>query len=301
MIRKPAGKITRRFLLAAGALLGIALLALLFFYILNPFRALRLVFPDITSISHLHADLRNDSVYTVVQVLATNRSPYRLVIDTIFAEIRLADTVLVRERTAPALDQRRFQSDTLRLPLRFSIKAFRATVASLAGKEKTELRVSFYIVYNTFAGRVKLPLEQTFTIDVPVLPEIKLLGIRNKKLDLKEKTFRATVLLEIINQGDLLDLRLDNLRYYFRAGDMLNSSGVIPGRVVIAPRSNRRLNVAVKLELERPVKSLWTALFKKPVNYDFVLKCNLEIDPPGNLTPRYLPVDITASGIIDPE
>jgi LEA14-like dessication related protein len=230
---------------------------LVVYYVYNPKRALTLVFPDLSKVRYIDAVIKNDSVYTDVLLVLENKNPYKLIIDTVAFDVKLNDTSIAYEVIPLRLDQSGFAKDTVSLPLNLDAKKIRRIIKNLQSQDSTDIEAVGYVVYETIFGRVKFDFNRKSRIQVPVPPKIKIVRMERKSFRLKDKVLSVNAIIEIINEGKNLDLRLSGVHYELDVKNTLHSEGVIKQEVVIKPKSSVTLVLPMEIEVFHPLKTLW--------------------------------------------
>lgn len=275
-------------------LLAISITGLVFYN--NPKKALKFVFPDLAEISLVKAKIKNDTAYLKVDAILQNRSFYTLTIDTLFYQIKLADTLIFTQTTALNLRQKKYQTDNVELPLKLPIKTIKRTIRGLQKQDSTQIEVKVYVVYNTILGHTKVPLTKVTRIKVPVPPQIKLEKMDMKDFDLKKETIEAVAHVKIINRGQLLDLDVHEIHYSLVLGNnLINTKGVYASSIVIKPGSTTDLTVPVLVHINKPFKVAW----KIATNNDkmpYKLKLLAKLDENKIYDKDDVPIELEAEG-----
>lgn len=269
-------------------------------YIYNPKKAIYLILPDLSRITYIIADVKKDSVQTKIDVIVQNKSPYKLTIDSACFEIFLHDQLLLKELIPVNLKQKRYQVDTIQLPVDLSRKKLKQILEGLKGSDSTDLKANSYVVYNTIFGRVKLSYDKVVRISVPVPPKIKVLKVERKKYNVTEKMLSATILLEIINAGPNIDLQLYDIQYRLEIENELSSEGTIDKMVTIKPKSTETIEIPVDIRVEHPLKTIVAILTDKDqMNYTLHLQGKMIEKMVDHVKQAPIPVEINASGKLE--
>lgn len=278
----------------------ILIIVVVLFFVFNPKKAIYLVLPDLSRITYINADVKNDSVQTKIDVIVQNKSPYKLTIDSASFEISLHDQLLIKELIPVNLKQQRYQIDTLQLPVDLSRKKLKQILSGLEGVDSTDLTTSCYIIYNTIFGHVKLPYNKSVRIPVPVPPKIKVLKVERKKYNVTEKVLNTTILLEIINGGQNINLQLYDIHYQLHIENELKSEGTIDKTVVIKPRSTETVEVPVDIKVEYPLKTIIAILTDNDrMNYTLHFQAKMIEKMVDAVKRDPIPVEINASGELE--
>jgi LEA14-like dessication related protein len=278
----------------------IAIAALILFYKYNPKKAVNLILPDFSKVEYINAFVEKDSVKTKVDVIVENKSPYKLDIDSASFEILLNDQLLLTELIPLNLKQKRYQVDTIQLPIDLSKKKLKHVIGDLKGTDSTNLTAHCYIIYNTVFGRVKLKYDKVIRIAVPVPPQIKVVKVERKKYNVAEKILNTTIFLQIINGGPTIHLKLYDIHYQLQVENELSSEGAIDKTVLIKPRSTETLEIPVDIKVEHPLKTIIAILTDNDqMNYSLHLKGKM-IEKMVDLEKQDpIPVEINATGKLE--
>jgi LEA14-like dessication related protein len=270
------------------------------FYFYNPRKAIDLILPDLSQISYINADVKEDSVRTKINVIVQNRSPYKLTIDSVYFEVRLNDKQLVEELVPIELKQLRYQTDTVELPIDISRKKLKGILANLKDVDSTDISANCYVVYNTVFGHVKLRYNKISHIPVPIPPKIKVVKVERKQYSVIDKTLYATVQLEIINKGKNIDIQLSNIRYQFQVENSLSSEGTIDKIVTVKPASTEYLEILIAIKVERPLKTAIAIITDNDrMNYSLHLTADMIENMTNKINREPIQTEINANGILE--
>ena len=293
-----ASKITARVLKRFLFLLLIAIVCLVIFYLFNPKKALKLVFPDLNKISYVNAVIKNDSAFTKIDLVLENKNPYKLDIDSLYFEIKLNDTSIAEQIVALNIRQARFEEDTVKLPLNLSIKKIKSIISNLQGQDSTTIEAKGFITYQTIFGKTKIAFDKRAAIQVPIPPKIKVLKVERKSFNYSEKILRANASVEIINEGKNLDLILNDIHYDLTVKNTLRSHGILSKPIIIKPRSSSIINIPMEIEVYHPLKTAWLIkIDQDKLMYSLHLKGNVK----ENISEKAFtsPVEIEAKGVLE--
>lgn len=270
------------------------------FYIYNPKKAIYLILPDLSKITYISANVKNDSVQTKIDVIVQNKSPYKLTIDSAFFEILLHDQLLVKELVPVNLKQKRYQIDTIQLPVDISRKKLKKILSGLKAVDSTDITANCYVIYNTVFGKVKLAYEKIVHIPVPVPPKIKVVKVERKKYNVMQKVLNTTILLEIINGGQNIDLQLFDVHYEMQIENQLSTEGVIDKTIVIKPKSTETVEIPIDIKVEHPLKTIVAILTDNDqMNYTLHLQGKMIEKMVDHVKQDPIPVEINASGKLE--
>ncbi len=268
------------------------------FYLYNPGKALKLIFPELNEISYITTSIKNDSAFTKISVVLQNKNPYKLSIDTMDFELQLNDTIIAHQTIAMNIEQSRFDTDTIIVPLNLSIKQVMSLIANMQDKDSTTIHVKGYAVYQTFMGRKKIDFDKNTKIEVPIPPKVKVLRVEREGINIKEKMLKANAIIEIINGGKNLDLKITNIHYEMVVKNTLSSEGVITKQVNIKPQSSIFLTIPMEIKIDHPLKTAWLITIDKDrLNYSLHLTCTIK----ENVSKKSLSseAEVNATGVLE--
>jgi LEA14-like dessication related protein len=278
--------------------LSIGMILVVMYYVFNPKKAINLVFPGLNEISYVHIDLKKDSSLVRLFVLVQNKMPYKMVIDTIHFEVQLNGFKLVDETIPLKIDQSRFDSDTIELPVHISIKAISELLDDLQGQDSTVMDANFWISYKTIIGNQKVHMNRKIRVATPILTQITLLKLEHKKYNLADKTSEANIKMEIINHGKLIDLQLNAISYNLQMMNTLFSKGIVTQTIDIKPASSLIVDIPVIIEYLSPFKTAWQIVTDNDsLEYDLNIQTVVTVN--SFETPYSIPVEVDASGTME--
>lgn len=279
-------------------LLSVGIILTVMYYVFNPKKALNLVFPGINEISYVHIDLKNDSSLVSLYVLVQNKMPYKLVIDTIHFEVELNGFKIAEETIALQIDQSRYDSDTIELPVSLSLQGISKIIDELQGQDSTNMDVNFWISYKTIIGNPKIHLHKKIRVLTPVPIHISILKLEQKKYKLAEKTSEANLKVEIINNGNAMDLQLNAISYNLQIRNTLSSKGDLVGSIDIKPTSSLIVDIPLIIEYDSPLKTAWQIFADNDsATYDLNIQAILTVN--NFEKPYRIPVEVDATGSLE--
>jgi len=271
-------------------------IAMVLCFVFNPEKAINLILPKINKISYVYIDLKKDTSLVKLTAYIQNKMPYRMVIDTIHFEIKLNGLNIIEESIPVLINQSRFSTDSIELPIHCSINNIKKIIAGLHGQDSTYLDASFYIVYNTFIGKKKLRFNKRIEIATPVPLQLKILEVEFKNYKFINKTSEALIRVEIINKGKYIDLQLNNIEYNFQIKNTFFSEGIYKGTIQVKPTSCVIVEIPIVIEFINPSKTVWKILHDKDqskyvLNLQSIVKIKnfnntaiaVEVDATGNM------------------
>lgn len=278
--------------------LSIGIILMVLYYVFNPKKAINLVFPGLNEISYVHIDLKQDSSLVKFFVLVQNKMPYKMVIDTIHFEVQLNGSRLVEETIPLKIDQSRFDSDTIELPVHISLKGISEILDDLEGQDSTDVDANFWITYRTIIGNQKIHMNRKIRVATPILTQITILKLEHKKYNLADKTSEAVIKMEIVNKGKIIDLQLNAISYNLQIMNTLFSNGVVERTIEIKPGSSQIVDIPVIIEYNSPFKTAWLiATDNDSVMYDLNIQAVVTVN--NFDIPYTIPVEIDATGTIE--
>jgi LEA14-like dessication related protein len=279
-------------------IMGMAIVSIICYYIFNPKKAINLIFPGINEISFIHIDLKKDSALLRLYVFVQNKMPYKMVIDTLNFEAILNGFKMVEETVPVQINQKWFETDTIELPVNISLKEIKKTIGNLQGQDSTDMEININIVYNTLIGREKVNINRKIRIASPIPPKITILKLEHNKYDIKDKTSEAVLKIEIINNGENIDLQLNTISYNLQIINTLYSNGIVAVPIDIKPGSSQIVDIPIIVEYTSPFKTAWLIVTDNDIlKYDLNLKCNVKVNNINDF--KSIPVEMDATGTME--
>jgi LEA14-like dessication related protein len=279
-------------------ILLVGIIMMVIYYVFNPKKAIGLVFPGLNEISYVHIDLKKDNSLVKLFVVVQNKMPYKMVIDTIHFDLQLNGLKIAEETIPLKIDQSRFDSDTIELPVNISLKGIRKIVDDLGGQDSTDMKVNFRIKYKTILGNQEIHIDRKIRVATPILIQLSVLKLEHKKYKLADKTSEAILKIEIINNGKYIDMQLNSISYDLQIMNTLSSKGVVAQSIDVKPGTRLIVDIPLIIEYNRPFKTAWLILTDKDT-----LKYNLNLNTIVSLNnfeiPYVIPVEIDATGTME--
>lgn len=288
----------RKFILISIMLFALALGGVIAYYVYNPKKAISFVFPDLNNISYVNAVLKNDSAFIDISLVLQNKNPYKLNIDTIVFDLKLADTLVAKQIMPLNIKQSRFDEDTVKLPLNLKVHQMMHLIQSLQKQDSTTLEVSGYIVYETIFGRAKVELDKKLKIETPVPPKIKVLHVEREGFSMKDRIMKVNASIEIINKGKRLDIELSDVNYEMTVKETLHTKGTYSKTIIVKPQSTVVISIPMDIEIYHPLKTAMKIMTNNDrMNYRLHLKFNVK----EHVSEKSLtsPAEVTATGELE--
>jgi LEA14-like dessication related protein len=264
------------------------------FFVFNPKKGLKLVFPEMSEISLVKATIKNDTAYLSIDMMLENKSIFKLSIDTLSYQLKLADTFLLGEKKALNLRQKPGEVSKVAMPLRIPIKKTMRSIRALQQQDSTFIDIDAYIVYNTIVGRTKIPVNKRVKIKTPVPPQIKVLEVEKGRFKLSDKTIDLVLKMRAINKGENIDLKITKINYQVVLGDKLvTSQGVYQKDILIKPQSDTYFEVPVELKVNKLFRTGLKYLSNEKLDYKVFAKINIE---ENSFYRSDVPLELTVTG-----
>lgn len=236
-------------------LLGIGALILIIY--IRKQKLLNLLLPEMTEITLVRGEIRNDTLFVSVNAVVENKAPYDMNIDSIVCDLSLGGKTLVSTSQYIGIRQKSGESDTISFSFDIPISQTRRQIRSLQGQDSTGASVHATIVYSGY----RLNLNKAKKIEVPVPPQLRVLKTERKDLKLLKKEVEVDLVLEVTNNGKNLSLDIEDLQYDLKLGDDLATKGKYPHDVHIRPYSSIVLNFPLDFTMNHPgttIMKIWT-------------------------------------------
>jgi LEA14-like dessication related protein len=259
-----------------------------------------LVFPNLENINYVNLNIKNDSTHVNVLAELQNKNPYRLNIDTLSCSIEFNDTVIAHETIPLHIRQAPNSKDTVNIPFGISGKQIMQLIKNAGQQDSVYVAAKGYVVYQTFLGSTTLRFDKRSLIEVPVPPKIKLLYIKRKKFDYRNKMLTSNAAFEIINPGKKIDLQLSDIHYELEVKNNLHSKGKLTKNITVKPRSRVQVNLPMKIEVYHPLK---TAILIKTDQDRLPYKLDITFFATEHLTKKTYssPVELHLEGFMELE
>ncbi|MGV3609562.1 MAG: hypothetical protein ACO1N0_01345 [Fluviicola sp.] len=259
----------------------------LIYFLIERHKMLNLLLPEVTEITLVKATIRQDTAFVEVNMILTNRAPYKMNIDSLVCDLSLGGTKLLAISQYVGLSQESGQSDSVTFAVDIPISHTRNKILSLQDQDSTGITIEAAVVYSG----LKVPFMTSKKIEVPVPPKIRLLKTENLEVKLFKKKVTADLFLQIINEGKNLALDLRGIQYELEIGDDLDTKGKLQD-ISIKKQSSQILKLPLDLHLLHPGKTIGKVLNHKD-RLPFRVKISGFLDF-GKL--KHIPVVIFASG-----
>lgn len=262
------------------------------YYYLHPKKAMRMVLPEFTGDNFVKAKIKNDTAYISLQSYLTNKAPYKIAIDSIAYTLSLDTVPIIVERKKLNLSQKSGAIDTAILDFKVPITKLRSVISGLQNQDSTFIKGDFELICNTIFGRVNINFSKKKRISAPIPPEIKILKVHKKNIDLLDGEASIKVDLNIINHSAIIDVHLSNIKYHIQLGDGIVAKGSINDNVIINPKSSTNITIPLRLDIDKPLKALWEVFInKEKKDYTVILTAML-----SNNNLAKIPIEIEATG-----
>lgn len=253
---------------------------------------MKLVLPEFTGDNFVKVKVKNDTAYVSLKSYLNNTAPYKVIIDSISYSISLDATPIIVERKKLNLSQKSGAIDTAILQFKVPIKKLRSVISNLQSQDSTFIKGDFELMCTTIFGKVNIDFSKKKRINVPIPPEVKILKVRKKSIDILKGKASIAVDLNVINHSALIDLKLSAIEYHIQLGEQIMAKGTIDGDVIINPKSSTNITVPLQIDIDKPLRTLWEVFIdKEKEDYKVVLKAMLSND---NLSK--IPLEIEATG-----
>ncbi len=275
------------------------MLGLSIFTYLNPKKALKLILPDLNKIAYIDAKIKGDSLFTNIDLSVKNTSFYNLVIDSIYYKVKLSEELVAEELVSLDISQKKFETDTIRIPLNVPFIKIRKKIKSMQDRDSTAVDLKFYVIYKTPFGKSRFDFQTTEKIAVPIPPEIKVLEITNKKYKLLKKELDAKIRVEVLNKGKNIDMEIMNINYHFKSNLFKHKKQTLQKKVVIKPKATVIIDLPISVEVIHPLRTIVDiAKDKEIINYEFIVDAEMMLGTLDN-SEDPIPIHFEAVGKID--
>lgn len=261
---------------------------------LRPQRALNFVIPNLNSLNRINARIENDTAYIAVLGVLENKAPYKIRIDSIRFNLKMEGETFIKERQALHIQQMAGEKDSIDLTFRLPISKMRNIVKGLKADaaDSTYITADFEITYQTFLGRVRVPISLNFDIKTPQPPRVKLNKIKYDGLNLREGKIDLALDVKLINENERLEIDISELKYTASFGEYISGTGAYPNTISIKPGETIDVELPINIDYEKPFKLAFQIISNKDIlDYEFKIDAVL-----NNKSMEAMPVSISAKG-----
>ncbi|CAN5412553.1 hypothetical protein BH09BAC1_BH09BAC1_15330 [soil metagenome] len=275
-----------------GSIVGIIFLVIIAL-IVYPIAIIAKFDTDLVRISHVQVEMGKENIDIAMDLAVRKQAPFHALLDSISYTVSLDTYLIVKGANNFDSVRKGDDFDSLLLPVSFKQKTLFTALDALGHKDSTVMITKFTAHYDwPIVGRLDVPIEITYRMKPPVIPEIQLEDIDIEKFSFDEPVVNVTVLL--INKNDFA-LTLKDLDLHMQFEDMFNGDVLSPGLLRIEANDTSTITITAKIHELKPVKAIWQFLVVKN-QVDFVLKAKTQyIDESGKLDPIDLNINTTGS------
>lgn len=284
----------RKIIILLVIIVLVIILAAAWFYF-NPKKAVHFIAPDLEKVELIKAYVKNDTAYVSIFAVLQNKAPYKITIDSLLFDILLDTVVIIHERRPLNIRMVSGQTDTTRLSLKLPIKKIRKVINGLQGRDSTSLTGNFTVKYNTFLGRVDLPVSRKRGIKVPNPPEITLTDIFREKVEFFKGKASIIAGIKVVNKNKHITVKLDSLNYKIALGEGIIAYGRYDKTVMVGGGAVTFIKLPAKVEVDKPLATLLKVIFDKD-KAPFTLTISALLST-GKV--EKIPVELTIVGITE--
>lgn len=254
-------------------------------------KMLNLILPEMTEITLIKAEIRNDTAFVEVSAIVQNKALYPMNIDSIVCDLSLGGTKLVSTSQYVGVNQQPGESDTVTFSVNIPIQRTQDKIRSLQNQDSTGIAIHATIVYSDF----RLNLSKGKRIEVPVPPKLRVVKTERKDLNILKKDVQVDLFVEITNEAKKLSLDIHDIQYELTVGDDLHTQGKYGKDVFIRPFSSIVLKFPLDFTMHHPletIRKVWLDNDRVPIR----IKLSGYLDV-GEM--KRIPVVIFASGQVE--
>ncbi len=262
-------------------IIGIAILLLLLtgggLILMNKKKLVRFIVPELKQVNEIDILLKGDQAYINSKLTVKNNSFFTLAIDSIKYTIKLMDKEYIHNEKYLGLKLKRAQMDTIDFSLKLPINEIIQDLKRERQKgDSTDYTINVALVYSTFFGEAVLPYKKSAKLKIPQPPEIELVHIHYKKVELKH--FQADINIKITNYNKL-DMTIKELKYDLDISNRGKVTGSYYQTIHISPNSSTNVTLPVEVDLKHIAQTLLDVLLNED-NYNYTLKINALVESP---------------------
>lgn len=270
----------------------------------KPTRALNLVVPRLEQLQKIKAAIHSDTVFMDVKAVLENKAPYKIGVDSLSYNLKLAGRGFVSENQILNLSLAPSEKDTVDLTFRLPMLTIKSIMQSLRKNEadSTSIYADFIISYSTFLGKVNVPFQKTVMIKTPMPPDFEFYGLERENISLLNKNADFVLNAALINHYQTFGLELRNLEYRGKIGERLSGKGHYDPLISLNPAAKQELHLPFRLEYNQVFKILRKIISNNDqMDYEIEIKGDLRTlqnDTSAKVS-DWIPFEVTASGRLE--
>jgi len=250
------------------------------------------IIPSVEQIGDINIKIKIDSLYINTKFIITNKTFLKIKIKTLKYEIALLEKTYLKSHKFIGATLPAYGSDTIDFSLKIP---FMDVINDLkVQREKSDsidYTINIYLQFSTIFGKWTIPINKSAKIKIPQPPEIEIVKIKYKKLNLK--SILADAELKIINKGNVT-FAIKNMNYLISFSNHGKIDGCFNELVHIKPMDTTYVSIPFEINPKSIGKTIFDLLFNKD-NFDYTITLNALLESPAPLNESFK-ISISKSG-----
>jgi len=238
-------------------LLVLGILGLGLYLYLRPKTAVKIVFPELEKLQKVKIKLETDTARISFNAVINNGGLFKINIDSLYYYLKLDTAKLLDHKEFLNIELPPGHADTVLLTVGLPYTKLKKQIRTLQKQDSTKIHLKLDILYDTWMGKAKLPVERDFSIEVPHPPRFTL--IKTEYIGRDKKTLLVNAHIQIDNPGKL-DLNITDLVYKMDVKDLFTLEQVFPEKVTIKPGTSQTLILPVHVEIKKLLKTAFLVI-----------------------------------------
>jgi LEA14-like dessication related protein len=213
----------------------------------------------------------NDTSYISSKLTVQNKSFFKIKIDSIGYKVSLVKKTCLQSQKFLGIVLHSHEKDTIDFSLKIPyIMILKELKAARKKSDSADYSINVYLQYSTVLGKVKIPINKSAKIKIPLPPELKIVEIKYTKVHLK--SILAVAKIEIINHS-IVNLSIKDMSYSMSILKRANLKGNLKDAVNIKPNGKTFINLPIEISINKIAKTIFEVIINKD-HYDYTLTLN---------------------------
>lgn len=248
--------------------------------------------PTIEQIGDVHVKVQNDTCYVSSQLTATNKTYFKIGIDTIKYRVSLANKVYLQNKKFIGMTLHAHAKDTVDFSLKIPYKTIIEDLKEQRKKgDSTSYAINVSLQFTTFLGKAEMPINKTAKLKIPQPPEIEVMDIKYSKV--RMKSILANVKVKIINYSSV-NLSIKKMSYSMDVIKQGNVKGRHQEQIDIKPHGTTIIELPMEISPKHIARTLFDVIVDKD-SYDYTLTLNAILEATDPLKDSF-PIDLIKKG-----
>lgn len=232
-------------------------------------------FPKMEQIGEVKIKIENDTAYVISKLKASNKSLFKLKIDTIKYTISLHNKVYLKSSKFVGLSLLARGVDTFD----FSVKIpYLSILTDLKARRKigdsAAYSIHLFFHYSSIFGKAEVPITKVGVIKIPQAPDLEIVELQYKGLHLK--SIHTNAKLKITNYN-AIGLSMKGISYSLKVSGHELVKGENTEAILIQANGMSYIELPIAIDSKNLIKAGLGRLLKQENNsYTLTLKANIE-------------------------